>query len=119
MAGMDCGSGGAASGSTSSSGGSVSSTSSLMVGTNSSGGSNQPSRDAHVRLTIQPEVDQRRRQSVRSIRLGQDAHCTFDECFKFPVSHDQLSDKTLRFQVSFTRVAVGSPVARRAPWIDK
>lgn len=99
----------------------MSSTSSLMVGTNSTGGggSNQPSRDAHVRLTILPEVDQRRRQSVRSIRLGQDAHCTFDECFKFPVSHDQLSDKTLRFQVSFTRVAGGSPVARRAPWIDK
>jgi hypothetical protein len=60
--------------------------------------SNNP-REAHVRLLLQPEVDQRRRQSARCLRLGTDTQCFFDERFKFPVSHDHLADKTLRFQV--------------------
>lgn len=73
----------------SSSGGSCSST----------GGLTNSPREAHVRLLLQPEVDQRRRQSARSVRLGVDTQCVFDERFKFPVSHDHLADKTLRFQV--------------------
>ena len=81
------------SGSTSSSGGSCSSTSGMAAGLNSN------PRDAHVRLLLQPEVDQRRRQSARCLRLGTDTQCFFDERFKFPVSHDHLADKTLRFQV--------------------
>jgi hypothetical protein len=82
------------SGSTSSSsGGSCSSTSGMAAGI-----SNNP-REAHVRLLLQPEVDQRRRQSARCLRLGTDTQCFFDERFKFPVSHDHLADKTLRFQV--------------------
>lgn len=74
----------------SSSGGSCSSTGGLT---------NNSPREAHVRLLLQPEVDQRRRQSARSLRLGVDTLCVFDERFKFPVSHDHLADKTLRFQV--------------------
>lgn len=81
------------SGSTSSSGGSCSSTSGMAAGLNSN------PREAHVRLLLQPEVDQRRRQSARCLRLGTDTQCFFDERFKFPVSHDHLADKTLRFQV--------------------
>ncbi|XP_046654246.1 synaptotagmin-6-like isoform X2 [Daphnia pulicaria] len=82
------------SGSTSSSsGGSCSSTSGMAAGI-----SNNP-REAHVRLLLQPEVDQRRRQSARCLRLGTDTQCFFDERFKFPVSHDHLADKTLRFQI--------------------
>lgn len=65
--------------------------------TSSSGSSSH--REAYVRLSIAPEVDQRRRQSGRCIRLGVDSSASFDERFKFPVSHDQLSEKTLRFQV--------------------
>ncbi len=82
-------------GSTSSSStGSCSSTSGIATaGLNSS-------REAHVRLLLQPEVDQRRRQSARSLRLGADTQCFFDERFKFPVSHDHLAEKTLRFQVN-------------------
>nr|CAH0111553.1 unnamed protein product [Daphnia galeata] len=81
------------SGSTSSSGGSCSSTSGMAAGLNSN------PREAHVRLLLQPEVDQRRRQSARCLRLGTDTQCFFDERFKFPVSHDHLADKTLRFQI--------------------
>ena len=81
------------------------STSSSSTGSCSSTGGNiaaagfNSSREAHVRLLLQPEVDQRRRQSARSLRLGSDTQCVFDERFKFPVSHDHLADKTLRFQV--------------------
>lgn len=82
------------SGSTSSSGGSCSSTSGMAAGSSSN------PREAHVRLLLQPEVDQRRRQSARCLRLGTDTKCVFDERFKFPVSHDHLADKTLRFQVT-------------------
>ncbi|XP_045031043.1 synaptotagmin-3 isoform X2 [Daphnia magna] len=81
------------SGSTSSSGGSCSSTSGMAAVSSSN------PREAHVRLLLQPEVDQRRRQSARCLRLGTDTQCFFDERFKFPVSHDHLADKTLRFQI--------------------
>ncbi|XP_057366847.1 synaptotagmin-3-like isoform X1 [Daphnia carinata] len=81
------------SGSTSSSGGSCSSTSGMAAGSSSN------PREAHVRLLLQPEVDQRRRQSARCLRMGTDTQCFFDERFKFPVSHDHLADKTLRFQI--------------------
>lgn len=70
-------------------------------------------REAHVRLLLQPEVDQRRRQSARCLRLGTDTQCFFDERFKFPVSHDHLADKTLRFQVTALQVLLRVDVLER------
>jgi len=60
-------------------------------------GSRSTIKEAHVRIALIPEVDQRRRQSA--LRFSDDVHCYFDEYFKFPVSHDDLRDKTLRFQI--------------------
>lgn len=60
-------------------------------------GSRASIKEAHVRISLVPEVDQRHRQSV--LRFSDGVHCHFDEFFKFPVSYDDLRDKTLRFQI--------------------
>lgn len=60
-------------------------------------GSRASIKEAHVRISLVTEVDQRRRQSV--LRFNDGVHCFFDEYFKFPVSHDDLRDKILRFQI--------------------
>lgn len=52
--------------------------------------------DPYVRLTLIPEVDNRKRQT--SIHRN-DPNPFFDQHFKFPVSHDDLQDKTLLLQV--------------------
>ncbi|XP_037904640.1 synaptotagmin-6 isoform X1 [Hermetia illucens] len=53
-------------------------------------------RDPYVRLMLEPEVDQRKRQT--SIHRGE-SNPYFDQHFKFPVSRDQLSGKQLILQV--------------------
>lgn len=84
-----------------SSGGSTSSSS----GSGSVGSAGQGGRDAHIRVCLAPAVDRRRRQSAlrhssTSSSNSNDVDCfIFDEHFKFPVSHDNLTDKTLLFQV--------------------
>ncbi|XP_077296894.1 synaptotagmin beta [Arctopsyche grandis] len=52
--------------------------------------------DPYVRLMLLPEVDNRARQT--SIHHN-DPNPFFDQHFKFPVSHDDLSEKTLLLQV--------------------
>lgn len=102
---------GAAAGSTSSSSGGSCSSSNGASGI--SGRTTVAFREAHVRLALHPEVDQRRRQTKNTIRIdltgggggggvgGQTVanRHPIDEHFKFPVSHDHLDHKTLRFQV--------------------
>lgn len=53
-------------------------------------------RDPYVRLSLFPEVDQRKRQTV--IHRGE-THPYFDENFKFPISRDQLQSRVLVLQV--------------------
>lgn len=53
-------------------------------------------RDPFVRLSLIPQVDQRKRQTT--IHRGE-THPYFDEHFKFPVSRDQLQGKELILQV--------------------
>lgn len=53
-------------------------------------------RDPYVRLSLDPEVDGRKRET--GIHRG-DPHPFFDEHFKFPVSRDQLHGKELVLQV--------------------
>ena len=106
---------GAAAGSTSSSSGGSCSSSNGASGTSGSAAT-AAFREAHVRLTLLPEVDQRRRQTKNTIRIdltgggggggGQTGTAlsnrhSIDEHFKFPVSHDHLDHKTLRFQVLY------------------
>ncbi|VVC99059.1 unnamed protein product [Leptidea sinapis] len=52
--------------------------------------------DPYVRVTLIPEVDTRVRQTPVH---RNEANPFFDQHFKFPVSHDELSDKTLLLQV--------------------
>lgn len=52
--------------------------------------------DPYVRLTLQPEVDSRKRQTAIH---RNDANPLFDQHFKFPVSHEELKSKTLILQV--------------------
>ncbi|KAJ0179205.1 hypothetical protein K1T71_004917 [Dendrolimus kikuchii] len=52
--------------------------------------------DPYVRVTLLPEVDTRVRQTPVH---RNEANPFFDQHFKFPVSHDELSDKTLLLQV--------------------
>ncbi|XP_039278820.1 synaptotagmin-C [Nilaparvata lugens] len=52
--------------------------------------------DPYVRLTMSPEVDNRKRQT--NIHRN-DPNPFFDQHFKFPVSHEDLHDKTLILQV--------------------
>lgn len=52
--------------------------------------------DPYVRLMILPEVDNRARQT--SVHHN-DPNPFFDQHFKFPVSHDELTEKTLLLQV--------------------
>lgn len=53
-------------------------------------------RDPLVRLTLNPEVDNRKREAI--IARGEH-HPHFDQHFKFPVSRDQLPGKELIMQV--------------------
>lgn len=53
-------------------------------------------RDPFVRLIINPDVDNRKRES--NIHRGE-CHPFFDQNFKFPVSKDQLNGKVLILQV--------------------
>ena len=71
--------------------------------------------DPYVRLTISPEVDQRKRQTVRVLIYScneilikflsikaiyrAETHPVFDQHFKFPISRDQLQGKQLVLQV--------------------
>jgi synaptotagmin-6 len=52
--------------------------------------------DPYVRLMLLPEVDSRPRQTPVH---RNDPNPFFDKHFKFPVSHDELSEKTLLLQV--------------------
>jgi Ca2+-dependent lipid-binding protein len=52
--------------------------------------------DPYVRLSLQPEVDSRKRQTAIH---RNDPNPFFDENFKFPVSMDDLTNKTLVLQV--------------------
>ncbi|XP_075213677.1 synaptotagmin beta [Lycorma delicatula] len=52
--------------------------------------------DPYVKLTMSPEVDSRKRQT--NIHRN-DPNPFFDQNFKFPVSHEDLQDKTLILQV--------------------
>ncbi|XP_047545624.1 synaptotagmin-5-like isoform X1 [Vanessa atalanta] len=52
--------------------------------------------DPYVRVSLLPEVDTRVRQTP--VHRNQ-ANPFFDQHFKFPVSHDELTDKTLLLQV--------------------
>lgn len=53
-------------------------------------------RDPYVRLSLDPEVDGRKRET--GIHRGE-VHPYFNEHFKFPVSRDQLQGKELVLQV--------------------
>lgn len=53
--------------------------------------------DPYVKLTLSPEVDTRKRQTQIH---GSDSNPRFDQHFKFPVSHEELQDKTLLLQVN-------------------
>lgn len=53
-------------------------------------------RDPYVRLMLDPEVDNRKRQT--HIHRGE-TNPYFDQHFKFPVSRDQLQGKELKLQV--------------------
>lgn len=53
--------------------------------------------DPYVKLTMSPEVDSRKRQTVIH---RNDPNPFFDQHFKFPVSHEDLKDKTLILQVN-------------------
>lgn len=53
-------------------------------------------RDPYVRLMLNPEVDNRKRQT--HIHRGE-SNPYFDQHFKFPVSRDQLMGKELILQV--------------------
>lgn len=53
-------------------------------------------RDPYVRLSLDPEVDERKRET--GIHRGE-VHPYFNEHFKFPVSRDQLQGKELVLQV--------------------
>lgn len=55
--------------------------------------------DPYVKLTLSPEVDTRKRQT--SIHRN-NPNPFFDQHFKFPVSHEQLQEKTLVLQVVFS-----------------
>ena len=109
---------GAAAGSTSSSSGGSCSSSNGASGT--SGRATIAFREAHVRLALHPEVDQRRRQTKNTIRIDltgagggtqtvTNRH-SIDEHFKFPVSHDHLDHKTLRFQVLLNPLLGSRPI---------
>ncbi|KAG5879302.1 hypothetical protein JTB14_021959 [Gonioctena quinquepunctata] len=52
--------------------------------------------DPYVRLTLQPEIDSRKRQTNI---CRNDPNPLFDQHFKFPVSHEELQSKTLVLQV--------------------
>lgn len=52
--------------------------------------------DPYVRVSLQPEVDQKKRQTA--IHRGE-SHPYFDQHFKFPVSRDQLQGKEIVLQV--------------------
>lgn len=53
--------------------------------------------DPFVKLTLSPEVDNRKRQT----RIHRnDPNPCFDQHFKFPVSHEELQEKTLLLQVN-------------------
>jgi len=51
--------------------------------------------DPYVKLSLSPEVDSRKRQT--QIHRN-DANPFFDQHFKFPVSYEELQDKTLVLQ---------------------
>ncbi|XP_050583214.1 synaptotagmin-5-like isoform X2 [Bombus affinis] len=52
--------------------------------------------DPYVKLTLSPEVDSRKRQTQI---YRNEANPFFDQQFKFPVSNDELQDRTLVLQV--------------------
>ncbi|XP_033214008.1 synaptotagmin-6, partial [Belonocnema kinseyi] len=52
--------------------------------------------DPYVKLTLSPEVDSRKRETPIH---RNDPNPFFDQHFKFPVSHEELQDKTLALQV--------------------
>lgn len=53
-------------------------------------------RDPYVRVSLVPEVDQRKRQT--QIHRGE-THPYYDDNFKFPISRDQLQNRDLVLQV--------------------
>ena len=55
-------------------------------------------QDPYIKLTLSPEVDARKRQTNV---YHNDQNPRFDQHFKFPVSHEELQDKTLILQVSY------------------
>lgn len=52
--------------------------------------------DPYVRLSLSPEVDSRKRQTTIH---RNNPNPFFDEHFKFPVSHEDLKEKSLVLQV--------------------
>lgn len=52
--------------------------------------------DPYVRLSMSPEIDTKKRQTAIH---RNDPNPFFDQHFKFPVSHEDLQDKTLVLQV--------------------
>lgn len=62
------------------------------LATSEQGGFNDP----YVKLSLLPEVDTRKRQTVIH---RNNANPCFDQHFKFPVTHDDLQFKTLLLQV--------------------
>lgn len=59
--------------------------------------------DPYVKLSLSPEVDTRKRQTPIH---RNEPNPYFDQHFKFPVSHEQLKDKTLLLQAIFNFVLV-------------
>lgn len=64
--------------------------------------------DPYIRLQLSPAVDNRKRQTAIN---RQDSNPYFDQTFKFPVSHDDLQEKTLVVQVIKTRFVDGEKIS--------
>ncbi|GBP75393.1 Synaptotagmin-1 [Eumeta japonica] len=72
--------------------------------------------DPYVRVSLLPEVDTRVRQTPVH---RNEANPFFDQHFKFPVSHDELGDKTLLLQIvgQASMRTVKKAGGHRRPWI--
>ena len=57
--------------------------------------------DPYVKLTLSPEVDSRKRQTQI---YRNETNPFFDQQFKFPVSNDELQDRTLVLQAINTNI---------------
>uniref|UniRef100_A0ABD2X9Q3 C2 domain-containing protein n=1 Tax=Trichogramma kaykai TaxID=54128 RepID=A0ABD2X9Q3_9HYME len=68
----------------------------LVEASELAGGEHGGFQDPYVKLSLSPEVDARKRQTGVH---HNEANPRFDQHFKFPVSQDELQDKTLLLQV--------------------